>query len=198
MSRPSLKERQRQLRESAILDAAHELMAQKGYAAMSIDDVAGLVGISKATIYQHFASKEDLAISVVVRLMQRGEQRMQAVSATLPAIQRLEEMMRGGLTRRAGLWGTESGMLPLSLRDHPAHAAQRARMLGHVSDLIDAAKAEGDIDPGLATPVVARTLAQLFQTDYSDLAGGDEDARRRVAETLVRLVFDGLRARGPR
>lgn len=195
MSRPSLKARQRQLREDAILDAAHDLMAQKGYSAMGIDDVASLVGISKATIYQHFASKEDLAISVVLRLMRRGEERMQAVERSQPAIQRLEEMIRGGLARRAGLWGTEAGMLPPGLRAHPAYVAQLARMHGHINQLIEAAKAEGDIDPGLATAVVARTLAQLFQTDYSDLAGGDGAARGQVAETLVRLVFDGLRRR---
>jgi TetR/AcrR family transcriptional regulator, regulator of autoinduction and epiphytic fitness len=196
MTRLSLKERQRKLREDAILDVAHDLLTQKGYEAMNIDEVASLVGISKATIYQHFASKDDLAIDVVLRLMRRGEETMQAVPASLPAIRRLEAMIHSGLARRASLWGSESGLLPICLRSHPAYCAQLARLNGHVIALIDAAKSEGDIDTALSTPVVARTLGLLFQTDYSDLAGDDEDARHQVAQTLTRMVFDGLRARG--
>jgi AcrR family transcriptional regulator len=195
MTRLSLKERQRNLREDAILDAAHDLLAQKGYEAMSVDEVASQVGISKATIYQHFASKDELALHVVLRVMRLGEERMRAIDPGLPAIQRLEAMMSGGLTRRFGLWGSEAGLLPVSLRAHPHYAAQRLRMIGHIGDLIEAAKAEGDIDAMLSTAVVARTLAQLFQTDYSDLAAGSDAARQQVVQTLVRMFFDGLRAR---
>ena len=50
----SLKERQWKLREDAILDAVAELLSTKGYNAMTMDDIANLVGISKATLYLHF------------------------------------------------------------------------------------------------------------------------------------------------
>lgn len=48
--KPSLKERQWKLREDAVLDAASELMLDKGYNAMTMDDIANHVGISKATL----------------------------------------------------------------------------------------------------------------------------------------------------
>ncbi len=72
MNRVSLRERQRQVREDTILDIAHELMVTQGYANMSMDDLAGKVGISKATLYQHFPSKEEVAINVIGRGMRRG------------------------------------------------------------------------------------------------------------------------------
>ena len=87
--RPRLKERQWNLREDAILDAASELMGSKGYNAMTMDDIANLVGISKATLYQHFNSKHDLVISVACRTVDRCYERMKSVDESLPAAQRV-------------------------------------------------------------------------------------------------------------
>lgn len=50
-----------------ILDTAHTLMADCGYAAFSYADIADQVKVSKATIHHHFPSKEDLAIAVLRR-----------------------------------------------------------------------------------------------------------------------------------
>jgi AcrR family transcriptional regulator len=47
-------------RRVAILDAALAVFAERGYHASSIDDIAREGGVSKALIYEHFASKQDL------------------------------------------------------------------------------------------------------------------------------------------
>jgi AcrR family transcriptional regulator len=47
-------------RRAAILDAALEVFGQRGYHASSIDDIAREAGVSKALIYEHFASKHVL------------------------------------------------------------------------------------------------------------------------------------------
>ena len=47
-------------RRAAILDCALAVFAERGYHASSIDDIAREAGISKALIYEHFASKQDL------------------------------------------------------------------------------------------------------------------------------------------
>jgi AcrR family transcriptional regulator len=47
-------------RRAAILDSALAVFADRGYHASSIDDIAREGGISKALIYEHFASKQDL------------------------------------------------------------------------------------------------------------------------------------------
>ena len=47
-------------REQAILDAALDVFAEKGFAASRLDDVAARAGIAKGTIYLYFASKEAL------------------------------------------------------------------------------------------------------------------------------------------
>ena len=47
-------------RRIAILESALAVFAQRGYHASSIDDIAREGGVSKALIYEHFASKQDL------------------------------------------------------------------------------------------------------------------------------------------
>src|SRR5690349_24526385 len=47
-------------RRESILDAANLVFGQRGYDTVRIDDVAAQAGISKALIYEHFRSKQEL------------------------------------------------------------------------------------------------------------------------------------------
>jgi AcrR family transcriptional regulator len=47
-------------RRESILDAANIVFGQRGYDTVRIDDVATAAGISKALIYEHFRSKQEL------------------------------------------------------------------------------------------------------------------------------------------
>ena len=50
-----------------ILDAARRLFLEHGYAVTSMDVVAQLAGVSKATVYARFESKEQLFVAVIER-----------------------------------------------------------------------------------------------------------------------------------
>ena len=86
----SLKERQREERAALILRAASDLLIEKGYHDASMDEIAARVGISKGTLYLHFASKEAL----VVRLLE------QEIAEYLALI---DQVVRQRLTVRARL-----------------------------------------------------------------------------------------------
>ena len=68
--RLSFKNQAFKLRENAILDAATAVLSQKGYDLMTMDDVAGTVGISKPSLYKHFKSKEELIGEALIRLLE--------------------------------------------------------------------------------------------------------------------------------
>lgn len=63
-------------RRSAILDAALTAFSQKGYHATSLDDIAGEAGVSKALIYEHFASKQELHADLIARNARELTQRV--------------------------------------------------------------------------------------------------------------------------
>lgn len=68
----SFKQQVLRSREEAIVTAANRLLAEKGFDLMTVDEVAAEVGIAKASLYKHFASKEALAAAAMVRLMDRA------------------------------------------------------------------------------------------------------------------------------
>ncbi len=61
------REREKQARQDAILEAAREVFFSKGLDQATIDDVAEQAELSKGTIYLYFKSKEDLYISVFIQ-----------------------------------------------------------------------------------------------------------------------------------
>jgi TetR/AcrR family transcriptional regulator len=52
-------------RRARILDVAGHLFHRRGYAAVSIGDIAGEIGVTKAALYHHFPGKEALYTAVL-------------------------------------------------------------------------------------------------------------------------------------
>ena len=66
----------------AILDATDRLLARYGYRKMTVEDIAREVGIGKGTVYLHFASKEEIVLSHVDRIVERLKGRLRAIART--------------------------------------------------------------------------------------------------------------------
>lgn len=60
-------------RELAITASVNRLLSEKGFDAMTVDEVAAEVGIAKASLYKHFSSKEELACAAMVQAMQKAQ-----------------------------------------------------------------------------------------------------------------------------
>ena len=54
-------------RRTGILDAALAVFSERGYHDASIDEIAGEAGVSKALIYEHFSSKQELYGELIAR-----------------------------------------------------------------------------------------------------------------------------------
>lgn len=78
----------------AILDATDRLLARYGYRKMTMDDLAREVGIGKGTIYLHFSSKDDIALSHIDRIVDRLKERLLVIAQeSAPPGERLREML---------------------------------------------------------------------------------------------------------
>lgn len=81
-------------RRAAILDAAMEAFATRGYHGTSLDDVAAAAGVSKALIYEHFSSKQNLHDTLIS--VQAGDLFGRLAAAADPALAP-EQRLRGGI-----------------------------------------------------------------------------------------------------
>lgn len=78
----------------AILDATDRLLARFGYKKMTIDDLAREVGIGKGSIYLHFTSKEEIALTHIDRIIERLKENLRVIAAKpLKADERLRRML---------------------------------------------------------------------------------------------------------
>ncbi len=69
--------------KKALLDAAHNLMLEKGYVATSVDEICKAAKVTKGSFFHYFKSKEELGKELVVRYSQMNADRMK--EATLAA-----------------------------------------------------------------------------------------------------------------
>jgi len=75
-----------------LLKGAEELFMRFGVRSITMDDIARHLGISKKTIYQHFADKDDVVVSVAKSRLEK--QRQQFEKATAESKNSVEEMVK--------------------------------------------------------------------------------------------------------
>jgi TetR/AcrR family transcriptional repressor of nem operon len=82
--RPSLREQ--------LLSAGLETLHQKGFNASSVQDITDAAGAPKGSFYNHFASKEALAVEAVRRYREKGRVRLAILrDARLAPVRRLRK-----------------------------------------------------------------------------------------------------------
>jgi AcrR family transcriptional regulator len=74
--------RRKRRNRQALVEAAHAVMAEKGIDAATMSEIADLADVGAGTVYNYFASKDDLAMQVMEDVMDRLAQRIEAVTDT--------------------------------------------------------------------------------------------------------------------
>lgn len=77
-----------------LLDATSTAIARHGPRKVSLTDIAALAGVSRPTLYRHFASKEELLLALSAHETERFESLMAAALRGLDGSERLDRAMR--------------------------------------------------------------------------------------------------------
>jgi TetR/AcrR family transcriptional regulator of autoinduction and epiphytic fitness len=201
MSRLSFREQVLRVREDAIISSVNRLLADKGFDLMTVDEVAADVGIAKASLYKHFASKEALAAAAMVRLLQTALTRVEDLDshADLTPLQRLQAVTRWLLeVQLAG----EMPTLPSqnsSLRAELMASRPYMDALMQASDILGAwivqAQADGQINPGLPPEVVLYTVfARACDPVPAFLKAAGQHSDKQIVDWVMSTCFEGLNA----
>ena len=84
-------------RRSELTRAAARLFAQKGYHGTSIGDIAEALGVQKASLYHHIASKQDLLAETMAEGAEAFHAALDAVPERVPAAERIRLALRAHL-----------------------------------------------------------------------------------------------------
>jgi AcrR family transcriptional regulator len=173
-----------------ILGAATRLFHQQGINATGMAELCSVAHVSTRTLYQHFASKDDLVSAYLRRFdderMLAGEQVL--TDTTLPARDRL----RAVFTRRDGAargCPFHNAAVEIADRDHPARAVVLAHKAAFLARLTDTAAQAGAADPVL----LGQQLAVVFEgaTALSTSLGSLDpfDHAGSVADVLIEAAI---------
>lgn len=160
--KPSIRQRQRDLRHDAIIDAAFELMATKGYRSMAIDDVIDEVGISRPTFYTHFVSKEQLGVEVIVRMITYAHENMKAFIEKSPGRDAAAAMIRFTLERKFPE-GNFDYNASNELHDHPQVIEAEDELAAELGEQIAIAQSAGNARRDINPVMAARTLHAILK-----------------------------------
>lgn len=181
-----------------ILDIALDLFIEKGFDKTSLREIAEQLGFSKAALYYHFASKDDILMALHLRLHDLGGQamarlgQMPAGVASWEAL--LEEVIGVMLTNRKIFVMHERNQAAFENLHREGHAEahddlqeQFRRLLGNkevaLRDRVRMACALGGIMASLVLAgdvfedVPSEILGDLLRDVVGDLLGGDRSAR---------------------
>jgi len=177
---------------TAILDAAAEVIEQRGFAGASLSDILARAGVTKGALYFHFSSKDELAHALLTEQFGAEQSFTGHEEAGLQtAIDLCHEMAHGLLTNvrvRASMrLVVETG----NFSDPTPEACMR--WIESVRRCVLAAKENGDLreelDPDrIAHWVVGAFLGVQLQ---SQVLTGRADVHDRVTE-MWRIALPGL------
>lgn len=198
LSKFSFKDQAFKLRENAILDAATVVLSSKGYDLMTMDDVAGAVGISKPSLYKHFKSKDELVGEAMIRLLDGAIEQVDSLSQQLSAREKLEALLEWALRVRLGgglpfLPSTSPHVRDMLMRNfkYMTRVLKLNRML---EGLVKQAQKDAQLDASLPTDVIlfsyyARTCdpAVEYLQKFSKMSDDD------IVKHMIRVAFSGLR-----
>ena len=190
----------------AILDATDRLLARYGYRKMTVEDIAREVGIGKGTVYLHFASKEEVVLSHIDRIVERLKDRLRAVARSeADAAIRLRLMMLARvLFRFDSVQHYTQSLDDLLAALRPNLLARRARYFDEEAEIFASVLEEGrragelHFDDALSTAyALLHATNSLLPYSLSTTELGERDEVRQRATHIADLVLRGLLARGP-
>ncbi len=196
----SFKQQMLLAREDAIISAVNRLLAEKGFEAMTVDEVATSVGIAKASLYKHFPSKEDLACAAMVRVMRRAQDYLVTLPTDAAPLDNLRAVVRWTMELKIG---GEMPSLPSqnsSLRATLMGSKDYMNGLMEVSDVlgawIEAAQAHGSLNTKIPAIAVLYTLyARACDPVLEFLKMGGQHDDTQIVDLVMSTCFDGLNSR---
>ncbi|MEU6229407.1 TetR/AcrR family transcriptional regulator [Streptomyces sp. NPDC047042] len=180
------KQRRRGDTRQRIQDVALELFAEQGYEKTSLREIAERLDVTKAALYYHFKTKEEIIVSLfedltkpIEELIEWGRQQPHTLAVKQEIVRRYGEALTHAAPLFRFMQENQATVRDLSIGD-----MFKTRMLG-IRKII--------IDPDAPLVDQVRCISAMFTLHagmfvLQDLAGDEEEKRKAVLEVAIGLV----------
>lgn len=180
-----------------VLDIAVVLFNEQGYDATSVGQLAARLGLSRAALYHHFDSKEqllELALDSALGGLESVLHEPGAVQG--PAVARLEHVLRGAV--RVLVERLPHVTLLLRVRGNSdverAALARRRSFDQAIAALVRDAQAEGSLRADIEASIATRLLFGMVNSIVEWYRPGGPEGAAELGDDVLRIALGGLRA----
>lgn len=156
---------------ASIIDAALRVFGEKGYYNATISEIARAAGVSEATIYEYFGSKEDLLFAIPGEITRQAVQFLEGMT---PYIKGAANKIRAIVYGYYNLYKNNphySSLVLLNLKHNRKfmdaegyQAVKRAAgfLLDAIREGMESGEFREDIDPYLVRSIILGTIEHIF------------------------------------
>lgn len=190
-------------RKDRIMDAALHIFAEKSFQEATISEISKEAGVSEATIYEYFGTKEDLLFAIPEKIT---NETLSESLTVLPYIKGAEGKIRAILLSYIRLYEENpdySALVLLQLmsnkrfRQTAAHEAIRRsahRLLECIREGIADGAFRSDADAYLVRSLLMGTIEHLFIHWHMQGMPKSKKKMMDILDPLLEMVFNGIRA----
>lgn len=184
-----------------IMEAATDLMVERGGTGFQIGEVSERCGMSKGALYYYFADKGALVQAIFDRSMEGLVSDVEAVVAQAPSarasilglVEAVAHAVQPGsaltLALAHGLWDVEHEVLP-HIKEH------MERIIAVLEAQLERAKGEGLVQPGANSHLVAVAIIGAFAiAEYAGEGVDTGDDTEAFVHGVLDVVFHGIGVR---
>jgi AcrR family transcriptional regulator len=189
-------ERKGDLRERSILDTGEALLAEKGYDAMTVGDIAQGAGITRGALYFYFGSKQEVVTALVARTVEHLWERSRVTAEA----EEPREAIAAALRRTVELWN-EHGLVMRTAIDLSLTVPRIGELWSRTADLfieaitavLERAGVPAGVEPEQAS-AVARALCWMIERTFYHASQESPENLRDAASTCehIWLISAGL------
>jgi AcrR family transcriptional regulator len=184
---------------AAILKAARELFAERGFDRATLRTIAERAGIGASSIYRHFQSKEELLIAELLDLQEESWRQFRLDDQRkAPTRERVSRF----LDCQHALLAEDSDLTLIALRATTRPGARVAaqvlslndRTIGLLMEIMQMGRMQANLKRSVDVLEAARVVFNITQGARISWANGMTDAEscRKAIQTGVDLLFGGL------
>ena len=189
MAKPNVRDR--------VVQAALDQFHRVGFNGGSVEDITDLAGVPKGSFYNHFKSKEELAVEVIDRYIELGPHGLLGDTG-VPPLKRLKGYF-SALAQQFVDSGYKKGCLignfSSELADHSGPVRRRLEIaydnwVKRIANVIREAQKDGEVDSKLKPEQLAGSLLSAWEGSLlrARVAGDAAAVKEFMAVTFGRLI----------